>query len=144
MHFLQFQLKIVFDFSMKESCWRINRVNVISPWSGFRWYISCYIHEVLSQQSQRFRFYLQFRLSGILNACAAAVAVEDFFQPFLENTFGAVKTIMRSISQKRLSTHSLRVCSHSYEYCGQFSFSILFFIVTFRTGTTRNICELLS
>ena len=42
------------------------------PWSGFHLYLSFYIHEVLSQQSQQFRFYsfnfLQFAISFFWNS----------------------------------------------------------------------------
>ena len=60
---------------------------------------------LLSQQSQQSRFVStsiscnsRFRLSEILNTCTVeGFYCLDFFQPFLENTFGAVKTIMSNI-----------------------------------------------
>ena len=122
--FLQFQLKIVFAFLMKESCGWINGINIkpgshMPPWSGFRWYLSFYIHEV-PQQSQRSRF--------VSSSIRCNIAVSFVWNSrHLENTFSAVKTIMSNISRGRLPPRSPHGCRYSYGYCGQFSLSILFY-----------------
>ena len=99
---------------------------------GFRWYLSSYIPEVLSQQSQRSQFV--WNSQHLWQHCSDCwgILLLRILSAFLENTFGAVKTIMSYISRGRLTSQSLRRCRYSYGYCrywycGQFSLSILFY-----------------
>ena len=83
---------------------------------------SFYIHEV-SQQSHHSCF-----VSTSIHCSSLTLwkgfYCQNFFQPFVENTFGAVKIITSHIS------HSPHKCGYSHGYCGQFNAS---FIVAFRT-----------
>ena len=123
--FLQFQLKIVFAFLKNEAAF----VDI---------FLFTYMNYYHKKVSGPVLFVLQFAAICTLICLKftkllllKAFIVKDFFQPFLENTFGAVKTIMSNISRGRLLSHSPRGCGYSYGYCS---------VVTHRTGTTRNIC----
>ena len=91
-----------------------------------------YMKYVTTTSAASFRFYfdsLQFAVSFVrsLNVCTVeGFYCEDFFQPFLENTFGAVTTWIDAATATDTVVHSASA------YC---------FVVTLRTGITHIIIQ---